>query len=274
MPNPAWRQLTLTFPDPGTATDVATTHLAPILTDAETHELVTRWFFVRKGPWRLRYLPTTAPGGVDDLVHDQLTALRASGHLTAVTPGIYEPEIHAFGGAEAMAVAHRLWHHDSRHLLTPTHGDHPPHQRELSMILCTAMLRTAGLDRYEQGDVWARAAAHRDPPNRAQVNRLHDPVRRLLTVDAASLTHAGGALATARGCFETYTTAGAALDRLHHTGQLHRGLREILTHHVIFTWNRRGIPGMHQAALATAARDIIFGADPTTTTPAAAHGTP
>jgi thiopeptide-type bacteriocin biosynthesis protein len=156
-----------------------------------------------------------------------------------------------------MEAAHRLWHHDSRHLLTPTTNGQPARHRELSIMLCAAMMRAAGLDRYEQGDVWARVAEHRNPPEHTLTDRLRHPVERLLTVDPASLAHTTW--------FDAYTTAGTTLDRLNRTGQLHRGLREILTHHVIFTWNRRGVPGPHQAALATAAKTLIFGPTPTTT---------
>jgi len=49
---------------------------------------------------------------------------------------------------------------------------------------------------------------------------------------------------------------------------LRRGLRATLAHHVIFAWNRRSIPGQHQAALAAAAKTVIFGADPTINPPA------
>jgi hypothetical protein len=59
-------------------------------------------------------------------------------------------------------------------------------RREQSLLLCTAMMRAAGLDLYEQGDVWAWVAEHR-PPEPAH---LPDPgiggpfttdIRRLLT---------------------------------------------------------------------------------------------
>lgn len=262
-----WRQINIVFPDPHAADDVATTHLAPILTEAETRRLITAWFFVRKGCWRLRYLPTFTASGADAFLHDRLALLNHAGHLTAVIPGIYEPESHAFGGTAAMTAAHRLWHQDSHHLLAPTRIGEPTGHRELSIILCTTLMRAAGLDRYEQGDVWARVAEHRDPPHHPLVNQISGSVRRLLTVDPASLAHPGGPLATARTWIGAYATAGETLERLHHAGQLRRGIREILTHHVIFAWNRRGIPGPHQAAMATAAKALVFGPEPTLITP-------
>lgn len=259
-----WRQINIVFPDPHAAEDVATTHLAPILTEAETRSLITAWFFVRKGCWRLRYLPTFTPSGADAFLHDRIALLNHAGHLTAVIPGIYEPESHAFGGTAAMAAAHQLWHQDSRHLLAHAGIGEPTRHRELSIILCAALMRAAGLDRYEQGDVWARVAEHRDPPHHPLVNELQRPMQRLLTVDPASLTRPGAPLATARTWIDAYTTAGATLQCLHYTGQLRRGIREILTHHVIFAWNRRGISGSHQAAMATAAKTLIFGPESAT----------
>lgn len=261
---PAWCQIIIAFPDPHTAQDVAVTHLAPIFAETETRRLITAWFFVRKGSWRLRYLPTFSTSAADAFLHDRLALLNHAGRIAAVLPGIYEPEVHAFGGAAAMDAAHQLWYHDSRHLLTPRGGREASHDRELSIILCAAMMRAAGLDPYEQGDVWARVAEHRDPPDNALVDGLQGPVQRLLTVAPASLTHAGAPLAGVRTWIDAYTTLGATLDRLNQAGQLRRGLREILTHHVIFAWNRRGIAGRHQAALATAAKTLIFGSDPTT----------
>jgi hypothetical protein len=95
-------------------------------------------------------------------------------------------------------------------------------------------------------------------------------MQRLLTADPAGLAHTGGPPATE--WHAAFIAAGQALRHLYDTGQLHRGLREVLTHHIIFAFNRRGIPEHEQAALAAAARTVIFGDDPSlsaTTTTAA-----
>lgn len=263
MTSPGWRQTTITFPDPNAADQAAITHLAPILTEAETRQLITAWFYVRKQTWRLRYLPASSTTEADHYLTGQLARLRHARHISAAVPGIYEPETHAFGGTTAMDAAHRLWHHDSRHLLTPATGQTPVRHRELSIMLAAAMMRAAGLDWYEQGDVWARVADHRDPPEPALVDTLLHPVKRLLTVDPTSLTHQDASLAAARTLFDAYIAAGDTLNRLNQTGQLRRGLRATLAHHMIFAWNRRSIPGLYQAALATAAKTTILGPDPT-----------
>ncbi|WP_416901299.1 thiopeptide-type bacteriocin biosynthesis protein [Micromonospora echinospora] len=259
MTAPEWRQTTIAFPDPHAAEQAAITHLAPILDEAEARHLITTWFYVRKDNWRLRYLPAATTTDADRYLTSELERLTHGRHIRVAVPGIYEPETHAFGGPEAMDTAHRLWHHDSRYLLTRSIDDMPARQRELSIMLSAAMMRAAGLDWYEQGDVWARVADHRDPPQVDLVDTLRNAARRLLTVDPASLTHREGPLAGCHSLFEAYMSAGEALRQLNQTGQLRRGLRATLAHHVIFTWNRRGIPGLHQAALAAAAKTIIFG---------------
>jgi thiopeptide-type bacteriocin biosynthesis protein len=257
-----WRQVTITFADPDTAEQVAIAQLGPILAEAEARGLITTWFYMRKGDWRLRYLPAPGTSAADRYLAGELERLSRTGSTRRPIPGIYEPETHAFGGPKAMGTAHRLWHHDSRHLLSRSSDGHQRH-RELSIMLCAAMMRAANLDWYEQGDVWARVADHREPPDQPRVQSLHAAVKRLLTVDPASLTRTGAALAACRTLLEAYDAAGADLGRLNRAGELCRGLRATLAHHVIFAWNRRGIPGQHQAALATAAKTVIFGPDPT-----------
>jgi thiopeptide-type bacteriocin biosynthesis protein len=268
MYEPGWQQTTIGFAEHRDAERIAVAHVIPILTHAENTRAIGAWFVVRKGThWRLRYRPTSNSAPTDLTGH--LHELRRAGHLTAVTEAVYEPEIHAFGGSQAMTIAHRLWHLDSHHLLTSPPGQ--PHRRELSMLQCTQLLRSAGLDWYEQGDVWARAAAHRGPVRPDGLQRLRDPIQRLLTVNPACLARAGS-WSMAAEWHAAFTVAGQALRLLHETGHLHRGLRDVLTHHVIFAFNRRGFPDHEQAALAATARTVIFGDDPTlsaTTTKAA-----
>lgn len=146
------------FPDWTTAAATAATHLAPPL-----ERTGAPWSFIRKHPhWRLR-LHT----GDADHHHlaTALDALLAAGHIRRWHPGIYEPETAAFGGPTAMDAVHALFHTDSRSILTlpptPALG-----RRELSILLCTCLLRGAGLEWYEQGDVWQRVTTDRPPAQR------------------------------------------------------------------------------------------------------------
>jgi thiopeptide-type bacteriocin biosynthesis protein len=257
-----WRQVTIAFPDPHAAEQAASTHLAPILAEANARQLITTWFYVRKGDWRLRYL-TAATIDADRYLTGELARLIHDRRICGAVPGIYEPETHAFGGPDAMDAAHQLWHHDSHHLLTRASDREPVHRRETSIMLSAVMMRAAALDWYEQGDVWARVADHRDPPKPDSVAPLLNAARRLLTVDMDGLTSQQAPLAGYQALIDAHTSAGDALRNLNQTGQLHRGLRATLAHHVIFAWNRRSIPGLQQAALATAAMTVVFGPDPT-----------
>ncbi|GAA2242103.1 hypothetical protein GCM10010232_31470 [Streptomyces amakusaensis] len=263
MDSPVWQQVNISFPDWNSAEQTALTHLAPILFAAEDASAIASWFHIRKRPcWRLRYLPSTdtAPQ-----IRRELDALTAAGHITGWTPIVYEPEIHAFGGPEAMETAHRFFHLDSRGLLTHLRDEGQPaggHRREISLLLCSTLMRAAGLDWYEQGDVWARVAAHRPlSVGQRSTARQSAAVQRLLTVDTDDQIRENALLARTREWARAYTTSGHELSDLTTAGALHRGLRDVLAHHVVFAWNRLGLPYATQAALAATARNVVFGPD-------------
>lgn len=264
MTSPAWCQANIAFPAWQRSETLALAHLAPILRTAEDEGFLPVWFVVRKRPcWRVRYLPSDGGQG---RIGQELDALTADRHIAGWTEVIYEPEVHAFGGAEAMECAHRLFHRDSRNLIDHLPGDSGIHRRETSLILCSLLMRSAGLDWYEQGDVWARVSAHRTPPPESGQNsrdRLHAAVHRLISVKGEDLMRTGGPLAHAAEWARAYSDTGRHLAHLNNTGQLHRGLRDILAHHVLFAWNRIGLPHDTQASLCAAAKTVVFGADPT-----------
>jgi thiopeptide-type bacteriocin biosynthesis protein len=158
-----------------------------------------------------------------------------------------------------MTTAHTLFHHDSRHLLGYLQ-QHPTDRRERSLILCTALMRAAALDLNEQGDVWAKVVHHRaehlnqpPAPDAHTWEAFTDDIRHLLVGTA----HTTGDWHTA------FATAGTNLRTLRETGHLTRGLREVTALHVIFHWNRIGLPATTQATLAHAAKEAIFGKAPT-----------
>ncbi|MFI0484341.1 thiopeptide-type bacteriocin biosynthesis protein [Actinomadura sp. 9N215] len=267
---PSWWQSNVAFSDWHAAERVAVTHLIPVLTSVEREGLITDWFLVRKNPyWRIRYLacPDTAPE-----VRNRLHALARSGpaeRVTAVTHTVYEPEQHAFGGLDAMATAHQLFSNDTRHLqayLSDIHLLQSTDRRtELAILLVTELLRAARLDWYEQGDVWARVADHRadtSPPFTKADSTHCAAMRRLIGADIKPLMTPQGTLKFAARWFNAYAAAGAALSEHHISGRLHRGLRAVLTHHVIFTFNRFGLPYAIQATIAQAAMTAVFGPDP------------
>lgn len=207
---------------------------------------------------------------LDDLVaHD---------HIFAWAPAVYEPETIAFGGANAMDFADCLFHRDSHHLLTRATTTRLLGRRETSVVLCSALLRGAGLDWYEQGDVWAKVAQPR--PSEQSHAAISDDraatlavaMRRLMTVDTRALCNSiDGPLAGADEWVTAFEQAKQALRDLDRYGRLDRGLRAVLAHHVIFHANRAGLSARDQAALAvhtvfaTRLRSLPTGASTPTT---------
>lgn len=265
--SPTWQQVNIAFHEWSGAEQTVLTFLSPLLCAVEGEGKVNAWFLIRKHPcWRVRYL--AAGTAATARIGRELDALEAAEHIAGWTTAIYEPEVHAFGGVEAMAAAHRLFHLDSRSLLAYLQGSDQGaggHRREMSVMLCSILMRSAGLDWYEQGDVWARVAEHRVLPTTASshLDRLHAAVERLITVDAEDQMHEDGPLAHAAGWTRAYTAAGQELARLAASGALRRGLRDVLAHHVLFAWNRIGLPYDTQAVLAATAKIVVFGPDPT-----------
>ncbi|GIH10071.1 hypothetical protein Rhe02_81380 [Rhizocola hellebori] len=249
MQQDSWRQVNIAYPGGSRAERErhAIDHLTRAI-PAAGH--IATWWFVRKGPWRIRYQPAAEQAATST------EQLLVQGMIW--TPDIYEPEVHAFGGVEAMAAAHALFHADSSHLLRYLHNN-PADRREMSLLLATALMRAAGLDLEEQGDVWACVAEHRadllndtPTPDVLTWTRYVEQTRTLLCgIPRSSETDVQW--------LNAFSAAGQALQHLRSRGSLTRGLRAVITKHVIFHWNRIGIPGRAQAQLASAAKDAILG---------------
>ncbi|MFG2845367.1 thiopeptide-type bacteriocin biosynthesis protein [Kitasatospora sp. NPDC048296] len=254
-------QLHVHFTGQDVAEPAALARLRPALFDAEVGGHLKSWHFVRKGDvWRVRY---QVPEGVDpDKVTGALTDALADSRVSGWTQVVYEPEVHAFGGGSGMQAAHRFFHEDSRqvldHLAAPSGRDR---RRELAIILVTALLRGAGQEWYEQGDVWAQVAAHRKAEaSPEQLARLGPALERLVSVDTGpDSALAGGALAFAAPWLDVHTQAGRRLVRLAHGGQLTRGLRAVCAYHVLFHFNRMGLTPAVQGAIASTASGLVFG---------------
>lgn len=270
-PGSSWQQVFIHFDVWDAAEHTTVAHLGPLLTDAETSGLVASWFFIRKNPcWRLRFLPTDDITMQDatTFIHRGLDSLHETGRIERWIEASYEPEAYAFGGSAAMDTAHHLFHEDSRHILAylgsdraTASADGGDQRRELSILLCSILMRGAGQDWYEQGDIWARVTEHRALPPDALPDRLHameSDLRRLMTVDTSNLAQDSGPLAFLADWAAVFDNAGTELGELARNGILRRGLRAVLAHHVIFAWNRAGLSHTTQSLLATVAKAIIL----------------
>ncbi|MEY9958867.1 thiopeptide-type bacteriocin biosynthesis protein [Streptacidiphilus sp. MAP5-52] len=261
-----WWHVNLEFTHWPEAADLARKHLAPHLLQAEADGLLASWWFIRKHPcWRIRLHPTARR-------HRDLRAWLApvldwmvtTRQLTRWWTGIYEPEIAAFGGETSMDLAHALFYADSRAILVPQ-PDLPLGLREESVLLCTAMLRAAGLEWYEQGDVWDRVLRQRPLASGQPAERIAEmtsAVARLLAADTTTegaMFGPGGPMAGAVERVSTFAETGRRLGTAAREGTLERGLRLVLSYHIIFHWNRCGLSDQAQSALAHCAKAAVLG---------------
>lgn len=260
-PEPAWRQVHFNFDSPDDAEQWATDHALSLLNSADDDGIIDAWWFVRKHPqWRFRLRTCDA----DRLTSTLAASLADHSAVRACTAGIYEPEITRFGGTAAMAVAHDLFTIDSRYIVEylAAAGNH---RHELAVRLVTRMATTAGLDLYEQGDLWRRVADHR------ATDTTPTPAPATLTAIQTLITATSDApespLERVPAWASAFERTGNLLSSLAHRGELTRGLRAILADHTLFTFNRLGISASEQALLATAAHTFIFHRTHTTTAP-------
>ena len=230
-------------------------------TPGGSRETMTAWWFLRKHPcWRVRFhnADTATVNGV-------LTELTATGVIDRWWPTIHEPESAAFGGHDGMSIAHTLFCQDTRGVLDYARQHSPGlGRRELSLLLLNELLRSAGLDTFERGDVFAQVAALRPTPAPGDQNKIEDLAAKVTIplsiprVADSSLFAANGPIAHAAPWLEAFRTAGHCLGEAAAQGLLDRGIRAILTHVLIFHWNRLGLTAASQGILAHAARSALL----------------
>jgi thiopeptide-type bacteriocin biosynthesis protein len=235
------------------------TRIAPRLDQLDDGQ--AGWWFLRKYPcWRLR-IHTTGHYAVRAL----LDGLAAAGVIAGWKPGIYEPELAAFGGPVAMAIVHELFCADSKGVLAYTTLNPPPiGRRELSLLLIRTLQHHAGLDWFESADVFDRVARMRPEPaatDGPRIAALAVQMRPLLALPAdagTALFAPDGPIIGAASWLQAHVIAGQQLAEAGAAGRLDRGLRAVIAHLVIFNWNRLDLAAHSQAILARAATAAIL----------------
>lgn len=259
-----WYQLRVQFPDSDNPEMTGADEIGPRLEQLRADGLISGWWFLRKPPgWRLRLRDADIPA-----INRTFNELAVAGALTRWWPTVYEPETAAFGGPAGMDAAHDLFHADSLGVLdyvrqyAPDRGrQYAPDlgRRELSILLINALMQAGGLDWFERGDVFARVTQLRPAPALAdigQVEKLSANVRTLLAIPTQPNLEPfapGGLAAFAAPWLTAWQAAGNRLGRAAAEGRLDRGLRALLTHVVIFHWNRLGLSATTQGILSRAA---------------------
>ncbi|MCX5286506.1 thiopeptide-type bacteriocin biosynthesis protein [Streptomyces sp. NBC_01622] len=265
-----WQQVNIEFTDYPTAQRAFLAYLLPSLREACDVGAIGAWWFVRKFPcWRLRVVPGPQPMGecAPEPVHAALDSAVSWGVVKRWWPSPYEAETVAFGGTDGMRIAHALFHADSAGVLDYLRGPAaeasvPLDAKATSLIITSLLLRAAGQEWSEQGDVWARVEAKRPlpddvPPER--VTAMTGRVRKLLTADTASALTGSNPLAPLGEWADAIERSGQALGNAGREGRLGLGTRGILARHILFHWNRMGFTTRQQAIWSRAARETILG---------------
>ncbi|MGH3811891.1 MAG: thiopeptide-type bacteriocin biosynthesis protein [Pseudonocardiaceae bacterium] len=263
-----WYQVRVQFPKWAAAEKAAATSLGPQLQRLQDTGVIAAWWFIRKAPcWRLRMKPgyDVALADMKTSANSILDGLTTAGLISRWQQTLYEPETVAFGGRSGVDIAHNLFCSDSSNILDNLRRPEPTiGRRELSILLCSTLFRAAGQEWFECGNIWHRVPRLRPIPTDTPTDRLTELVeslRKLLTYDArptGALFGTDGPLAFAASWAAAFNHAGQALGAAANEGTLERGTRDILAHHVIFHWNRIGLPDKTQSILAHAAKTVIF----------------
>ncbi|WP_369165031.1 thiopeptide-type bacteriocin biosynthesis protein [Streptomyces sp. AFD10] len=262
---PGWHQVNIRFADYPSADRTFRAYLMPALREGP----VGIWWFVRKHPhWRLRFHPAQNASPEDALRHvtEALDSSVSWSVTTKWTSTPYEPEAIAFGGPAGVPLAHELFHADSvgvlDYLAVAADGrTRTLDVKAMSLVAMTWMMRAAGLEFGEQGDVWGRVEERRplaEDVSPEQVSSMVAPMRRLLLTDARPLLDAGD-LARVRPWIEALEQGGKALTDATDSGSIGLGKRGILARHVLFHWNRMGFTLRQQSIWTRAAREAALG---------------
>lgn len=266
-PQPAgWHQVHIEFAHYSSAERAFRTHLMPSLLTGP----VAAWWFIRKHPcWRLRVRPGPDDATANAAIERVTQALDQAVTAEAVTgwrPSLYEPETVAFGGTGGMTIAHHLFHTDSIGVLdyyqdASDSTGRLPDAKTTSLLITALLLRAAGLEWGEQGDVWGQVEARRPLPDTvstSQISSMVPTLQRLFMTDPGpALRH--GRLMSLRPWAVGMERGGQTFAVAASEGRLSLGLRSILARNVLFHWNRMGFTSRQQAIWARAAREATLG---------------
>jgi thiopeptide-type bacteriocin biosynthesis protein len=234
--------------------------IRPLMLRRSSLGQIRAWWWIYKDDIRephLRIRLLIRPGG-DREVELDFTKELSSTASREVRMLQYEPEMGFFGGALGMALAHQVFCIDSEFLAQWFLGDskYSALDSSVSVVLCSELLRSAGLDLHEQWDVWRQLKAlrtvrgHADAVPSEQRRAWADKMTRtngeqlleLLDSERTALLekHLASLRLLGRGIGESAAN-----------GELEWGVRHFLTWLIVFHWNRFCFSLPVQAGIAT-----------------------
>jgi thiopeptide-type bacteriocin biosynthesis protein len=265
VPTENWLYLRIELPDLKVAKRVITKSLYPVLTKLAAKGTIRRFWFLLKGDTcyhlRLRIFGETATlrsAAIEALMKALRPGEPRSG-VTVCRELIYEPETALFGGPWAMELVHEFFHHDSLFTMAwmglPQQENGGLSHHQVSVIMLLHFLRSAGLDAFEQWDVWTKVYKLR-PGNVEELalawEAQQEGFRLLMYVDPKVVQDAVAAKGSKilNDYYEGVGSVGARLWEGNRTGRLERGLRHVVATNVVFHWNRFLFSGNEQVMMA------------------------
>lgn len=261
--------LYLRVPLPAAAVDsFIATKLAPCLLQISGNQSIQGWWWLFKhdscgSALRLRIRAKEgAPLDANAIVRT------CSGHLECqLTVLRYEPELRLFGGRSGMRMAHDQFMSEGKFLVEWVTENGPrfpliPHGLSLALIL--KLLRASGLDSFECWDVFDKICTKRPALaiHQPLIGNFREFARKILNCGPEDVVSLYGP-ANARllnHYLDFLDSFGKTLSRCYYKGDLVCGLREFLVPVILFHWNRIGMSGIEQLAVAhsTAAELAAF----------------
>ena len=247
---------------PGAQTSVAICEVASCIDECNNHVAISQWWWLNKwdplGP-ALRVRIQTPTASARETTHLLLSCLEKRG-LEATLPR-YEPELLLFGGHDGIEIAHRLFAIDSMFLVSWLRSTEarnlPVVPPGLSFALVMHLARGAGLDLFEQWDLFDRLAAKRTagPEQNATEASCIRIVKQLLAAPAESLLpiFSDPLRVLVKKHLDNLQNVGMQIAQAYFGGRLDCGLREFLVPVVLFHWNRIGLAASAQGGFARAA---------------------
>jgi thiopeptide-type bacteriocin biosynthesis protein len=227
-------------------------HLARLVADWRQRKILDCFYFMRKAPdVRLRFLGREPEGDLFFELHKVLSGLQHDGFVQRFFPSVYEPEVSQFGGPEAMDHIHSHFDADCTAWialdLLDASGRWTVPSTVFELALMNDLFNRTLSCRAEVWDVWCNLrsllpAAQPGPGPVVDIFLAEELLPHLSRAEAHVI--------------EQYLRSNRALAsgllQVWNEGRLQCGLRGLLPFVAMYDFNRHGIDGVAQSAMAHA----------------------